>query len=481
MPLSCGPGVEIKSRDYWFKVVEMLQQNWALIDRTEDGRAVVYFVHDDSYVFDRMSFESVDAAASALLYNGFSRFAADRDAYKIMAPPKPPFSHSNSPIYSSGRFWSTPPERNSSEVSAADLTVSVGELARAGALRVAIDPVRLPPPANSAVSWDRLEGMLLGLAIGDSLGNTSESKIPAHRRVLHGEIRDYLPNRHAENRRVGLPSDDTQLACWTLEHLLEYGRVEPRALAASFTTRQIFGMGSTVRSFLRSWRPESHWLAAGQESAGNGALMRIAPVLLRYARKPSVEIWRDAIVAGAITHNDFASNASCGAFVSSLARAVAATAPVSSGFWLSHFVEVASVLEGTVPRYTPRMPGQEHRLATLAGHTQEVVSNALCRDISAEEACNSWYSGAFLLETVPSVLYILERYGNDPEEAIVRAVNDTRDNDTAAAIVGAAVGALHGAAALPMRWRDALLGRTGANDDGRLYALLRAAKRKWWS
>jgi ADP-ribosylglycohydrolase len=45
---------------------------------------------------------------------------------------------------------------------------------------------------------------------------------------------------------------------------------------------------------------------------------------------------------------------------------------------------------------------------------------------------------------VPSVLHILAMHGDDAEEAIVRAVNDTRDNDTTAAIVGAAVGALHG-------------------------------------
>ena len=39
---------------------------------------------------------------------------------------------------------------------------------------------------------------------------------------------------------------------------------------------------------------------------------------------------------------------------------------------------------------------------------------------------------------------ILMRHGEDPEEAIVRAVHDTQDNDSIAAIVGAAVGALHG-------------------------------------
>jgi ADP-ribosylglycohydrolase len=49
-----------------------------------------------------------------------------------------------------------------------------------------------------------------------------------------------------------------------------------------------------------------------------------------------------------------------------------------------------------------------------------------------------------LLETVSTVLHILMRHAGDPEEAIIRAVNDTKDNDTIAAIVGAAVGALHG-------------------------------------
>ncbi len=40
--------VKIHSRDYWVKVVEMLQQNWALIDQESHGKAVVYFVHDGS-------------------------------------------------------------------------------------------------------------------------------------------------------------------------------------------------------------------------------------------------------------------------------------------------------------------------------------------------------------------------------------------------------------------------------------------------
>ena len=80
---------------------------------------------------------------------------------------------------------------------------------------------------------------------------------------------------------------------------------------------------------------------------------------------------------------------------------------------------------------------------------------------------------------MPAVLLILSRYADDPEEAIVRAVNDTRDNDTVAAIVGAAVGALHGRSALPARWIDGLLGRTSRADDGRVFEPIGAALARW--
>jgi ADP-ribosyl-[dinitrogen reductase] hydrolase len=92
------------------------------------------------------------------------------------------------------------------------------------------------------------------------------------------------------------------------------------------------------------------------------------------------------------------------------------------------------------------------------------------------EADGSWYSGAYLLETVPTVLRILMQHAADPEEAIVRAVNDTKDNDTIASIVGAAIGALHGAAAFPQPWREGLMGRVVANvDDRRIFELIEKA------
>jgi ADP-ribosylglycohydrolase len=109
-----------------------------------------------------------------------------------------------------------------------------------------------------------------------------------------------------------------------------------------------------------------------------------------------------------------------------------------------------------------------------------VLGDAQRHGWNTREACDAWYSGAYLLETVPSVLWILANYAHDPEEAIVRAVNDTKDNDTVAAIIGAAVGALHGRQALPGRWQMGLLGRTTANDDGKVFRLIESAVRREW-
>ena len=58
--------MQIASRDYWFKVVEMLQQNWALIEPAERG-VTVFFLQDASGVFDQLAFTSVQEAEVVLL------------------------------------------------------------------------------------------------------------------------------------------------------------------------------------------------------------------------------------------------------------------------------------------------------------------------------------------------------------------------------------------------------------------------------
>jgi ADP-ribosylglycohydrolase len=337
-----------------------------------------------------------------------------------------------------------------------------------------------PAPLPPELSFSRVEGMLIGLAVGDALGNTTEGMLPAERRTVHGEIRGYLPNRHAGWRSVGLPSDDSQLALWTLEQLVEDGRLDPARLAEIFASREIFGIGSAMREFTFNVRAGKPWFACGARSAGNGALMRIAPLLVPHLHAPSVELWADAALAASLTHRDQASTATCIAFARLLLETMRLSAPPRPDWWLETFLEAARPLEGTKMRYRPRGGAYVDYEGPLWQYVEAVMSEELRRGSSVVEAGGRFYSGAFLLETVPSALFVLARHADDPEEALIRAVNDTKDNDTVAAIVGAAVGALFGVSELPERWRTGLLGRTRMDDDGQAFMLVERARATFW-
>ncbi len=114
--------------------------------------------------------------------------------------------------------------------------------------------------------------MMLGLAIGDSLGKPTEGMLPHDRKHRFGEIRDYLPTSYADEP-IGVPSDDTQLAFWTIEQLIEDGGLVPEHLAVRFCRDRIFGIGSTVRQFISNIKSGKTWTESGPESAGNGALV----------------------------------------------------------------------------------------------------------------------------------------------------------------------------------------------------------------
>lgn len=339
------------------------------------------------------------------------------------------------------------------------------------------------PPLPPSTSWDRIEGMMLGLAIGDALGKGSEGDLPSDRAREFGEIRDYIRlNDRAIGDGRGYASDDTQLAFWTLEQMIEDRGFNPEHVADKFcSSGKIYGIGSAVRAFLHARKDQKKpWYECGQPSAGNGALMRIAPMLIPHLKSSSPDLWADVVLSTAVTHNDRAAIATSIAFVNMFWRLLRMDAPPNPIWWLKSYTWVARDLEGDT-NYEPRGGKWAGKYrGPLWGFVQERVSEAHQRGLSVLEAGRSWYSGAYLMETVPSVLYILMKYGHDPEEAIVRAVNDTKDNDTIAAIVGAAVGALHGKSKLPERWVSKLSGRTSEDDDGKVFRLLEEARNTWW-
>jgi hypothetical protein len=100
--------IPIAGRDVWVKTIEMLQQNWALIEISDEGTALVHVISDTGGVFDMLRFDGQAPAETALRRNGFRRFASNERLKAMLSPPVPPYvarAHPNGPIYSSGRFW----------------------------------------------------------------------------------------------------------------------------------------------------------------------------------------------------------------------------------------------------------------------------------------------------------------------------------------------------------------------------------------
>lgn len=99
-----------------------------------------------------------------------------------------------------------------------------------GRLKLRVGHIFKNDPDPITPDWDRIEGMMTGLAIGDALGNPTEGMLPSRRRAKHGEIRDYQSTQYG----VGVPSDDTQLAFWTLDQLNRDGKLVLSNLAQRF-------------------------------------------------------------------------------------------------------------------------------------------------------------------------------------------------------------------------------------------------------
>ena len=91
----------ISNRDWWFKVLGMLNENWALIEESPE-KVTVYFFHSCgttkmsigprngpwAAIVDSLEFSNCNEALNALLRNGFSPFAEVSDTWEGNPPPE---------------------------------------------------------------------------------------------------------------------------------------------------------------------------------------------------------------------------------------------------------------------------------------------------------------------------------------------------------------------------------------------------------
>jgi ADP-ribosyl-[dinitrogen reductase] hydrolase len=276
----------------------------------------------------------------------------------------------------------------------------------------------------------RYLGALLGLACGDAVGTTVEfsprgSFKPVTDMVGGGPF----------GLKAGQWTDDTSMALCLAESLLFKGAFDAADQMNRYSnwwhwgylssTGDCFDIGMTVRAALQRFSESGDPFSGSTDrfSAGNGSLMRLAPVVL-------------------FAYPDISAVLACAARSS---RTTHGAPEAVEGCQL-----LAAILFGA-----------------LAGQPKDQLLDNL-RYQPAQEKLIELASGAFILKDEANIRgsgYCVESleaalwcffHTSSFEEAVLRAVNLGDDADTTGAIVGQIAGAFYGAESIPPSWLERL-------------------------
>lgn len=279
---------------------------------------------------------------------------------------------------------------------------------------------------------DRYRGCLFGLACGDALGGPVEfdTRTQMDDRFPDG-LREFIGGGWL-NLAPGEITDDTQMALDVARSLVAHPDGNMEDLAARFLAwrnSEPKDIGNTTRDALDRLARGVPWDEAGEQahvnrgprdSAGNGAIMRCAPVAMRFA-SDSERLRGVSIDVSRITH----ANPLC--------------------TWASVAVNQAIVaLLGGAPISTALD-------RSSSGVDQPEVTAAMSHARSASRA--NIESGGYVLDTLSAACWSLLQTSTF-EDAVVTAVGLGGDTDTTAAVTGAMAGAFYGFEAIPGRWRS---------------------------
>jgi ADP-ribosyl-[dinitrogen reductase] hydrolase len=284
----------------------------------------------------------------------------------------------------------------------------------------------------------RIHGVLLGGAVGDSLGLPGEGISPGRqRRLWPGDLR----HRFLFGR--GMISDDTEHAFMTAQALLEAdGDMERFRSSLAWKLRWWFlalpaGVGlATARACIRLWMgvPPDR---AGVHSAGNGPAMRSAVLGAVFAREP--EKRREFVrVSTRLTHLD--------------PRAETAALAVAEG--------AAWIVRGepSIEDFSGRLPGLGadaewtrlcRRLTEALARRESVADFAVSLDLVRGVS-------GYAYHTVPMALFAWMRHRGDFRDTLTSAIRCGGDTDTVGAIAGALAGCEVGVDGIPDPWRNHL-------------------------
>lgn len=285
---------------------------------------------------------------------------------------------------------------------------------------------------------DRARGALLGLAVGDALGASVEFMTPGSFELVTDMIGGG-PHR----LQPGEWTDDTSMALCLAESLVECGGFDATDQMRRYvrwyrkghlsSTGSCFDIGNTTRAALHRFERDDDPFAGSTDahSAGNGSIMRLAPVPIHYHHDPRAAI-SYAADSSRTTH--------------------AAAEAVDACRYMAGVI--VGALNGTPrdtllsARWSP-VPGLWDE-EPLAPRIDEIAAGSFL----AKEPPQIRGSG-YVVESLEAALWAFSR-SSSFEEGLLLAVNLGDDADTTGAVYGQIAGAFYGAAAIPAKWMDKL-------------------------
>lgn len=294
---------------------------------------------------------------------------------------------------------------------------------------------------NRDVLTECFRGALLGTMVGDALGMPVEGMSNSVIRARYDLVTEMLPARLGR----GTYTDDTEMMVGLAEALLDTpGRLDAHQVATRFAENfnPDRGYGGTAQKILSAIREGMQWQEATKTHAlpggsyANGAAMRVAPVPLAFYRDAKATVQAAAQQAAITGHTH------------PIGRIGACLQAIAIRWAISSKVQgVALDAESFLKNL--KLAGPQEFLDALGWIVENLAA-------SPEEAANHLGTSAQASCSVSAALWAVLSSPDDPEMAIIRAVNLGGDTDTIGAMAGAVAGAYHGAEALPRRWTQAL-------------------------
>lgn len=294
---------------------------------------------------------------------------------------------------------------------------------------------------------DAAKGCLIGLAVGDALGQPTEGWTPAAIQAKWGYLEGLVGDAAV--------SDDTEYTLFSAKVLLDYGlSVTSDDFADEWLTHIVsvpgpfkgagFSEMAAIENLRRGVRPP----LSGQHyhSWSDGLAMRVAPFGIVFPAQPEAAC-QLALLDGVVSHSG-----------EGIYGGLAVAAAISVAMAEASLEQIVDAALGAIP--SDSWTAREIRRALDIVKSLDSARNSI--QPLHDALAVTYYPWTDLApEAVGLAFGLLVAGQEDFEDTLLAAVNLGRDADTVAAIAGAILGAKLGYASIPEAWRDAIGPATG--------------------